>query len=180
MDLIEVDNDDHVAVRIRLWTAPTSGPIVHPAGVTWRSMVDWYRQGKPPDSSPRALWQSYQQSCLVASMRDGWREWEFWLAKYFVHTCKWCFTCRKILRHGASSFTSLPIEGVQSIFIALENPSPPPDLNPRTVGPMANMLTITPPRRLEVNLDRVQLKDSVNTTMNIRVPLQQKISWAAK
>jgi hypothetical protein len=57
------------------------------------------------------------------------------------------FTC-KILLHGASGFTSPPKEGVLQIFIALKSPSPPPGLNPRTLGPMASTLTITPPRRL--------------------------------
>jgi hypothetical protein len=39
------------------------------------------------------------------------------------------FTCRKILRHGASSITSHPREGVLWIFIALKSPSLQPDLN---------------------------------------------------
>jgi hypothetical protein len=36
------------------------------------------RQRKSPNSSTRALWQSYQHSHLVASRRDGRREWWNW------------------------------------------------------------------------------------------------------
>jgi hypothetical protein len=39
-------------------------------------------------------------------------------------------TRRKILRHGASSFTFHPKEGVLRIFIALKSPSPQPGLKP--------------------------------------------------
>jgi hypothetical protein len=58
------------------------------------------------------------------------------------------FTCRKILRHGTSGFTSHPKEGVLRIFLALKNPSPRPGLNPRPLGPVASTLITTPPRRL--------------------------------
>jgi hypothetical protein len=51
-----------------------------------------------------------------------------------VHTPKAIFTCRKILRHGASGFTSQPKKGVLRIFIVLKRPSP--GLNLRTLGPM--------------------------------------------
>jgi hypothetical protein len=64
----------------------------------------------------------------------------------FVHTCKWFLTCLKILWNGADGFTSPPKEGVLRIFIALKNQSPRPGLNPRTLGPVASTLTITPPR----------------------------------
>jgi hypothetical protein len=33
-------------------------------------MVELYQEGKTPDSSTRALWQSYQQSHLVANQED--------------------------------------------------------------------------------------------------------------
>jgi hypothetical protein len=46
-----------------------------------------------------------------------------------------------------SSFTSHPKKGVLRIFIALKNPSPRPDLNPRPLGPVESTLTTTPPRR---------------------------------
>jgi hypothetical protein len=56
----------------------------------------------------------------------------------FVHFCKWCFTSRKILRQGASGFTSPPNKD-------LKNQPPRPGLNRRTLGPMASALTDSPP-----------------------------------
>jgi hypothetical protein len=35
----------------------------------WRTMVEWYWQGKP-DSSTKALWKSYQQGHLVANQEE--------------------------------------------------------------------------------------------------------------
>jgi hypothetical protein len=55
-------------------------------------------------------------------------------------------TWREILRHGVSGFTSPLKEGVLSFFIALKNPTPRPGLNPRTLSPMASILTIAPIR----------------------------------
>jgi hypothetical protein len=57
------------------------------------------------------------------------------------------FTLQCIFVH-TSGFTSHPKEDVLRIFIALKNPSPRPDMNPRTLGPMASTPTNTPPRRL--------------------------------
>jgi hypothetical protein len=57
-------------------------------------------------------------------------------------------SCRKIFRHGTSSFTSHPKEGVLRIFIALKNPSFWPVSNPQHLGLVASTLTTTPPRRL--------------------------------
>jgi hypothetical protein len=53
-------------------------------------------------------------------------------------------TCRKILRHGTSGFTSHSKEGVLRNFIALKNPLPWPALNPQPLGPVASTLTTTP------------------------------------
>jgi hypothetical protein len=58
------------------------------------------------------------------------------------------FTCRKILRHVTSSFTSHPKEGIMLIIITLKNPSPKLGFNPRPLGPVASTLTTAPPRRL--------------------------------
>jgi hypothetical protein len=55
-------------------------------------------------------------------------------------------TCRKISRHGKSSFTSHRNESVLRIFIALIDPSLPPCLKLLHLGPMASTLTTTPPR----------------------------------
>jgi hypothetical protein len=69
-----------------------------------------------------------------------------------VYPSPWDFksslTCRKILRHGTSGFTSHLKEGVLRTFIALKNPSPWLGSNPKPLGPGASKLTITPPRRL--------------------------------
>jgi hypothetical protein len=52
-------------------------------------MVEWYRQGKTPDSSTRALWKFYQQSLLVVNQREfGEGNDEFNLRSIFVHTSK--------------------------------------------------------------------------------------------
>jgi hypothetical protein len=78
------------------------------------------------------------------------------------------FTCRKILWHGADGFTFLLKEGVLRMFISLKNPSHRLGLNPRTLGPMARTLTITPPRRLYLPLLLVKL-----------LLLACKITWTA-
>jgi hypothetical protein len=66
-------------------------------------------------------------------------------------------TYRKILRHGAGGFTSPSKEFALRIFIALKNPSPWSGFNPRTLGPIAITLTITPLKRLPVTLQSVCL-----------------------
>jgi hypothetical protein len=45
------------AVRLRLWSVVTTEHIVHPPGdiLVWRTMVEWYKQGKA-DSSTTDLW----------------------------------------------------------------------------------------------------------------------------
>jgi hypothetical protein len=67
-----------------------------------------------------ALWQSYQQSHLVANREDvGEEDYGFCLQNIsFILAIS--FTCRKILRHGASGFASPQKEGVLRIFIALK------------------------------------------------------------
>jgi membrane protein insertase Oxa1/YidC/SpoIIIJ len=66
-------------------------------------------------------------------------------------------TCRKILRHGSSRFTSHPRGRCAADFIALKYPSPRPGLNPRAWGPVASTLTTTPPRRFCFTLSNVFL-----------------------
>jgi hypothetical protein len=55
-----------------------------------------------------------------------------------VYTSPWNFkrslTCRKILRHGTSGFTSHPKEGVLRIFIALKKFIALDGLEPATIG----------------------------------------------
>jgi hypothetical protein len=107
----------------------------------------WYLMGKTPDPSTRALWQSYQQNHLRASRRNGRKKWEFYLACISFTLASDFFTCRNILRNGASGFISHPKEDVLRIFVALKNPSPRPGLNPWPLGPVTSTLTTTPPRR---------------------------------
>jgi hypothetical protein len=57
----------------------------------------------------------------------------------------------KTLRHGAEEFASLPNKGVLRISIALKNLSTSPDLNQRTLNPMASMLTIRPPKPSKIS-----------------------------
>jgi hypothetical protein len=126
------------------------GPVVHPRVNT---MVWWYRLGLNPNSSTRVLWQPTVLSggpvSRYISVASRWMEegndnlfypspWDF----------KRSLTCRKILWHGTSGFTSHPKEGVLRIFIALKNPSAWQGSNPRPLGPVASTLTTTPPRLL--------------------------------
>jgi hypothetical protein len=72
----------------------------------------------------------------------------------YLEYLKGSLTCRKILQHWASGFTSHPKQGVLLIFIALKNPSPLPGFDPRSLGPLASTLATTPPRRT-LTLERV-------------------------
>jgi hypothetical protein len=128
-------------------------------------MVELYRQRKTSDSSSRALWQSYQQSpsnkqeeLAKGIMNIALRSILFILIKLF-------YTCLKILRHGASGFTSPQKESVLRIFIALKNSSLQPGLDPWTLGRFSSTLTITPPRRhvLDDKLRSCRMKFSSST-----------------
>jgi hypothetical protein len=66
----------------------------------------WCRLGITPDSSTRGLWQSYQHRLLGPGRRNGGRRETF--AYQYLRYVNGSLTCRKILRHGASGFTSLP------------------------------------------------------------------------
>jgi hypothetical protein len=82
-----------------------------------------------------------------ASRMNGRRSENF--AYQYLKYLKGSLTCRKILPHETSGFTSHPKEGVLRIFIALKN-SPRPGVNPQPLGPVASTLTTTPLRRLRV------------------------------
>jgi hypothetical protein len=77
--------------------------------------------GETPDSSTRALWQSYQQSSN--SKTEG--NYEFGLLSHFEG---------KILRHGSDGSTSPPKEGVLCIFIVPQNPSLSAGIEPANLG----------------------------------------------
>jgi hypothetical protein len=126
----------------RLRTAAITGllfiPRVNVSGELW---CWWCRLAITPDLSTKARWQSYLQRRLeqVGGMDEGMR---VLLIHYFLYI-NGSFTCRKILQHGTSGFTSHPKEGVLRIFITLKNPSHRPGLNPLPLGPVASTLTTT-------------------------------------
>jgi hypothetical protein len=53
---------------------------------------------------------------------------------YLFHTLKICLTCCKILRHGASGFTSPPMEGAERSGIALKNTFTYTEFEPSNLG----------------------------------------------
>jgi hypothetical protein len=106
----------------------------------------WCRLGITPDSSTRALWQSYQQRHLdqVGVMDEGVR----------ISPISICSTSKNLL-HAVKSYNMglpalLPIRGkvCYGFFYRPWSPSPQPGLNSRPLGPVASTLTSTPPRRL--------------------------------
>jgi hypothetical protein len=109
-----------------------------------RAMVMLMPAEKAPDSSTRALWQSYQQR-LVEGRRNGRRSSNF--VYQHLRCVNGSLTRRKNLRQ-ASGFTFHPKEGVLRTFIALRNQSSSGLLKPRPLGPVTSTLTTTPPRGL--------------------------------
>jgi hypothetical protein len=101
----------------------TNGPIVHAPGDKLYTLGDpWWNdidRGKASDSSTTAIWQSYQQSHLVAKQEDLAKEiMNLTLRSTFVHISK-------VYSHTVKSYwmgpTALlpPTEGVLRNFIAL-------------------------------------------------------------
>jgi hypothetical protein len=136
-----------------LWwrkTVASNRPIVlHPGEMwAWRVMV----MMMPAGENSWLVHQSFlailpAETCGV-SRRNGWRSENF--AYQYLRYVNRSLTCRKILWHGASSFTSYPNEGVLQIFITLKNPSPRLGMNPRPLGPEASTLTTVLPRWLKI------------------------------
>jgi hypothetical protein len=135
---------DYDAVRLCLRTAATNGPSVHPPGDTWtwRAMV---MMTMPAGDNSWLVHQSSLAGLLAepsgASRRNGRRSENF--AYQYLKYLKGSLTCRKILRHGTSGFTSHPKEDVLQIFITPKNPLSRLGLNPRPLGPVASTLTTT-------------------------------------
>jgi hypothetical protein len=75
------DYDDRVdAERLRLWTAVTSGLIVYPQVIYEHGELRWNDiDRRNPLIRPPELWQSYQQSRLVAKLEDLAKEINFTL-----------------------------------------------------------------------------------------------------
>jgi hypothetical protein len=66
---------------------------------------------------------------------------------------------------------SLPKKGVLQIFIAVEILSGRPGLNPRTLGPVISMITITPLRWLAMMIvDISQLSVNIYQTRRLNIP----------
>jgi hypothetical protein len=96
---------DHVnGVRLHLWTAATSGLIVHPSCHiwAWRTMVDGVNWGKhlilPPVRSLAVL------PAKPSTIKLRWyrqREWWVLSTNYFFHTCR-------VLLHAIKSYNMRP------------------------------------------------------------------------
>jgi hypothetical protein len=106
-------------------------------------MVDWCQQEKSPDFMENLP----AESSGSKQEKRGKGMMNFALRSIFVRTCKWLFTCRNILRHGASGFTSPPKEVMFQIFIALKNLTLWHGMNPRTLTLMASALNLSPSGR---------------------------------
>jgi hypothetical protein len=111
-------------VRLRLRTAATKGPIVHPPGDIW-ACENHGEMMMLVEENSWLLWETYQQSHLGASRRNRRKEWEFYIVSF-------SFKCRKFLWHGASGFTSRSKDGVLRIFITIKNLSS--GFEPATLG----------------------------------------------
>jgi hypothetical protein len=117
----------------------------------------WYMnmEGHGGMISKETPWFVHQSSLAVLTAESSrnksggtWRRKRILPSKYLCWYSEWFIKCRNILRHANYGFTSPPKEGVLQICITLKNPSPRPGFNPRTLGPMASTLSISPPRRL--------------------------------
>jgi hypothetical protein len=106
-------------VRLCLRTAATNGPVVHPPGDmrAWRAMVMM-----PAEDN---IWLVHQSSLAILPAQTSWtsrrngRKSENFASQYLKYF-KGSLTCRKILRHGTSGFTSHSKKGVLRTFIALK------------------------------------------------------------
>jgi hypothetical protein len=107
-------------------------------------------------------WIVHQSSLAVLPTETSGVNTRNWRSENFTYQylkyLKGSLTCRKILRHGISGFTSHLEEDVLRSFIALKNPSSPPGLNPRPLGPVASTLITTPRRRLNFTLGKCYLR----------------------
>jgi hypothetical protein len=105
----------------------------------------WRRLAKLRIRPPERC-QSYHKSHLVTNPKNVDKENDGFCLQNISFILYGSLTCRKIIRHGTSGFTSLPKEGALRNFIALKISSPRPGLNSRTLCPTVSTLTITPPR----------------------------------
>jgi hypothetical protein len=133
----------------RLRTAASTGLLFIPGWLwcgPWYDGIDW---GLTPNLLPERSG-SHQYCLAVLSAETSLKRLREWTKEMRIQSIRPrgsssdLLTCRKILWHGTSVFTSPPKEDVLRNCIALTNPSPWPGLNPRTLGPVASILTTTP------------------------------------
>jgi hypothetical protein len=140
--------------------AGDNSQLVYQSGLAASSTVRRSCQQKNSIAAPITGWfpvsrnisgshQYFLVSCHPRRLRSEWEVGEG--NESLVYLSPWefkrTFTCRKILRHGISGFTSHPKEDMVRIFKAFKHLLPWPDSNPRPLGPVASTLTTTPPRR---------------------------------
>jgi hypothetical protein len=94
---------------------------------------------RPPELSGNPT-----SSHLVAKQEELAKEMNLALRSIFARSSKGSLTCRKILRYETDGFTSPPKEDLLRIFSPLKILRPRPDMNLRTWGSVASMLTIMP------------------------------------
>jgi hypothetical protein len=108
-----------------------------------------YENGEPRwnDIDRENSWSVHQSSLAILptsssskSERTWRRKLRIWSSKYLCSYFVVIFTCYKI-SHVTGGFTSPPKERVLRILITLKNPLPRPGLNPRTLDPVARMIT---------------------------------------
>jgi hypothetical protein len=110
---------------------------VRSTAAIFRPIVRPHMSSNTPDVSTSALW--LPRWHLAVTQAGGEKcPWNL-LTWHLIHS-----TCRKVLLHVSSGFTSHQNEGVLRIFIAIKNPSP----RPHPLGPVACTLTTTSPMRL--------------------------------
>jgi hypothetical protein len=106
-------------MRLRLLTAATNGPILHPPCecINVEDHGGMISTGELLIRSTE-LFGDPTSSHLVAEHKDLAKAMNLAVRSIFVHTSMGFLTYRQVLRHGAD-FTSPPKEGVLRLFIAL-------------------------------------------------------------
>jgi hypothetical protein len=94
----------------------------------WITMVEIYWLGKTSESSTRELWQSYEQSNLVAKQEEREKK----IMNVIFHIWKCSLTCHKILWQGPNALRTPPL--LDKMLIALRNPSPSAGFEPAKLG----------------------------------------------
>jgi hypothetical protein len=140
-----IDDDDHVdGMRLRLWTAAINGNIVIPSS----EMSMENHGGMILTGSSSKLSGNPTTRVIQEQIRRNWqRKWRIWPSEISL------FILRRILKHSVKSFDMGPTalhplrRKVCCWFLStLKIHRPRPGLNPRTLGPMTSMLTISSPR----------------------------------